>query len=198
MWEEYFGRCGNGLESNTVVILAADHGEALGDHGMWGKGPYHFDGVIRVPFLVSWPGFCNAGATHAGVVSLLDFAPTILDVAGVPIPEGERPTQPVGGFEPPPWPGQSLKPILTGTALVEDDQDDLGLRLRTLVTERYRLTVYAGQTYGELFDLQADPNELHNRRHDPSSSVLRDELRCALLDKIIATDHVLPRRMGSS
>src|SRR5687768_8702769 len=156
----------NGLEENTVVLFTADHGEALGDHGMWGKGPYHYDSVVRVPFLIKWPGKGAAGQTHSGVVSLLDFAPTILDIAGVPIPEGPRPAEPVSPNEFAPWPGRSLTPILTGAergssdsamALVEDDQDAFGIRLRTLVTGRYRLTAYSGQRYGELFDMQEDP-----------------------------------------
>ena len=140
----------NGLEQDTVVVFTADHGEALGDHGMWGKGPYHYDGVIRVPLILSWPGHIAAATTHDRVVSLLDFAPTILDIAGVPIPEGQKPPRAVGTWEYPPWPGRSLLPIAAGRevgtfddALVEDDQDDLGFRLRTLVTQRYRLTAYS-------------------------------------------------------
>ena len=195
----------SGLEQDTVVILAADHGEALGDHGMWGKGPYHFDSVIRVPLVFSWPGEFAAGAICSDVVSLLDFAPTILDIAGVPIPEGTKPPNRVGACELPAWPGRSLVPLLrgnaaqsSGRAVVEDDQDDLGLRLRTLVTERYRLTVYAGQDYGELFDLHEDPDELRNLWADAGYKDVRTELIAALLDTIIATDHALPRRMGSS
>ena len=85
-----------------------------------------------------------------------------------------------------------------GLALVEDDQDDLGFRLRTLVTKGYRLTAYSGQDFGELFDLQEDPDEVRNLWDSPQYKELRDELRIALLDKIIATDHALPRRLGSS
>ena len=195
----------NGLDQDTVVVFAADHGEALGDHGMWGKGPYHYDSVIRVPLILSWPGHVAAGATHDGVVSLLDIAPTLLDIAGVPIPEGPAPPQLVGTPQLPPWPGRSLLPVAKGEvsdsasgALVEDDQDDLGFRLRTLVTDRYRLTAYSGQTYGELFDLQEDPDEVHNLWDEAGHAGLRDELRVALLDRIISTDHALPRRMGVS
>ena len=210
MIDDNFGRVlqalrDNGLEENTVIILTSDHGEALGDHSMWGKGPYHYDGVVRVPFIVSWPGHFKAGATHDGVISLVDFAPTILDIAGVPIPEGGKPPEMVGSSEPPPWPGRSLVPILTGRekgtsgmALVEDDQDALGFRIRTLATERYRLTAYSGQTYGELFDLQEDPAEVHNLWDDPDSKGIRDELRIAMLDKIMSTEYALPRRMGPS
>ena len=196
----------SGLEQDTVVILAADHGEALGDHGMWGKGPYHFDSVIRVPLVFSWPGEFAAGAICSDVVSLLDFAPTILDTAGVPIPRRD-PSRQIGLARVSCRPGPDVVyvPLLrgnaaqsSGRAVVEDDQDDLGLRLRTLVTERYRLTVYAGQDYGELFDLHEDPDELRNLWADAGYKNVRTELIAALLDTIIATDHALPRRMGSS
>lgn len=82
--------------------------------------------------------------------------------------------------------------------MVEDDQDDLGLRVRTLVTERYRLTVFAGQTHGELFDLQEDPDELHNLWADAEYRDVRTELVAAVLDTTVALDHALPRRMGTS
>lgn len=191
----------NGLEKDTVVVFLADHGEALGDHGMWGKGPYHYDSVIRVPFLVSWPGRTAPGTVCEGVCSLLDVAPTLLDIAGVPIPEGEAVSPPEAPKALSPWPGRSLVPILTGadttadaTALVEMDEDYLGFKMRTLVTPRYRLTCYSGQPYGELFDLQEDSNEFYNLWDDPACRALRDDLRLQLLDKIMQTDNSLPRQ----
>ena len=192
----------NGLEENTVVLFTADHGEALGDHFMWGKGPFHFDGVVRVPLLISWPGHFGAGQTHDGIVSLVDMAPTLLDIAGVPIPEGTVPAEPVSPQAPPPWPGRSLLPILkgeekgtSGTALIEDDEDGLGTRLRTLVTERYRITLYSGRPYGELFDFQEDPHELRNVWDDPAYESVRDDLKLALLDKMMEAAYPLPLRM---
>lgn len=193
----------NNLADNTVVIFLADHGEALGDHGMWGKGPYHFDSVIRVPFLVKWPGRVKEHSTHDQPTDFLDFAPTILDAAGVPIPEGTVPRQPESPNAPSPSPGCSLVPVLTGgdshsesSALVEMDEDYLGFKMRTLVTRRYRLTCYSGKPYGELFDLQEDPNELYNLWDDPSKKNTRDELRLLLLDKIMQTDISLPRQVS--
>ena len=195
----------SGLAEDTVVLFVADHGEALGDHGLWGKGPYHFDGVIRVPFLVRWPGRTAPGSMHEGVVSLLDLAPTILDMAGAPIPYDLGPEPPEAPGAPPAWPGRSLVPVLTGDytmpaakALVEMDEDYLGFKMRTLVTERYRLTTYSGQPYGELFDLAGDPHELHNLWDDPGRRSLRDELRLLLLDKIMETDISFPRQMARS
>jgi arylsulfatase A-like enzyme len=193
----------SGLDENTVVMFTADHGDAMGDHGMWGKGPYHFDGVIRVPFLVSWPGHITPGATHEGVISLLDFAPTILDIAGIPIPEGDIPAESEAPDAPHAWPGRSLLPILTGedtpidgTALVEMDEDYLGFKIRTLVTRTHRFTVYSGQSYGELFDLENDPDEINNLWNDPTHRRMRDDLHIQLLHKIMETDISLPRQIS--
>jgi arylsulfatase A-like enzyme len=199
----------NGLAENTAIVFMADHGEALGDHYMYGKGPYHIDSVIRVPFIISWPGKFREGAHHDGVISLVDFAPTVLDLANVPIPEGQVPPIREAPDAPQAWPGRSLVPLVTNvngesscdldtTALVEDDQDYLGFRMRTLVTKRYRLTAYSGQPYGELFDLQEDPNEYQNRWDDADYRSIREELRIALLDKLMCTSLPLPRQLSRS
>lgn len=192
----------NSLQSNTVVIFLADHGEALGDHGMWGKGPYHFDGVIRVPFIIRWPGAVEPGSVWDDPASLLDFAPTVLDMAKTKMPD--EPSVEAKNA-PSSLPGTSLVPILLGTpagaedahdctALVEMDEDYLGFKMRTLVTRRYRITCYSGRSYGELFDLEADPDECWNRWDDPAYRAIRDELRIKLLDKIMRTDVSVPRQ----
>lgn len=194
----------NGLEKDTVVMFIADHGEALGDHGMWGKGPFHFDCVIRAPLLIKWPGHFQPGSQYSGVVSYLDFAPTVLEMADVPIPQGFLPPVIEAPAMPAPWPGRSLVGLLRGetldnsSALVEEDEDYLGFRMRTLVTQRYRLTAYSGKPFGELFDLQEDPHEFRNLWDEPSSKGLRNELRLLLLDKIMETDNPLPRQVARS
>ena len=76
------------------------------------------------------------------------------------------------------------------------DEDYLGFKMRTLVTQRYRLTVYSGKTYGELFDLQEDPCEEHNLWNDPAKKELRDKLHMQLLHKLIETDISLPRQQS--
>lgn len=193
----------SGLSDNTVVIFLADHGEALGEHGMWGKGPYHYDSVIRVPLIISHPDQHNLGKSHEGIVSLLDIAPTVLDMAGVPTPEGMIPAEPEATHAPNPLPGQSLLPFVMdelpdedSTALIEMDEDYLGLKIRTIVTQQHRLTVYSGQAYGELYDLKNDPHESLNLWDELSSRSLRDDLHIQLLHKILLTDNSLPRQMG--
>lgn len=195
----------SGQSENTVILFLADHGEALGDHGLWGKGPYHFDSVIRVPLVVACPARFRGGVVHEGVVSLLDFAPTLLDFAGVGIPEGVVPAEPEAPTAPSAWPGRSLRNVLSGVdssaagrAVVEMDEDYLGFKMRTLVTRRHRLTCYSGQSYGEFFDLQEDPEELNNLWNDQACRGLRDELRLELLDELMRTDICVPRQLSRS
>lgn len=192
-----------GLSKETIVIFMSDHGDMLGDHWLLNKGPFHFEGLLRVPFVWSWPGHFVPGQRTTALSSHLDFAPTVLDLCGVPIPEGRTPTEREAPAMLPPWPGRSLAGMLTGSgasvrevALIENDEDYLGLRLRTLVTERWKITTYAGQPFGELFDLVNDPGEMRNRWDDPAYLAVRDELRQRLLDEIVSTDNVLPRRLA--
>ena len=72
----------------------------------------------------------------------------------------------------------------------------LGLRMRTLITRRYALTCYIGQTYGELYDLQEDPNQLHNLWSDSGCRQTRLELQAYMMERFAETDNTLPRRMG--
>ncbi|MEZ5344961.1 MAG: sulfatase-like hydrolase/transferase [Pyrinomonadaceae bacterium] len=192
----------NGLDKNTIVIFTADHGEAVGDHGMWGKGPYHIDSVIRVPLLISAPGRFEDGKTLSEVVSLLDIAPTIYEAAGINFsPPGKEAPNAPGVLA-----GKSLMPLLLEAreegkrrnVLIEEDEDYLGFRMRTLVNDRYRMTAYSGQPYGELFDMQEDPNEFRNLWNEPGTKSIKADLKDELLDKIMETDHPLPRQTARS
>ena len=191
-----------GLRENTVVTFMSDHGDMMGDHWLINKGPFHFDGLLKTPFLWSWPGRFQPGVETDALASHLDFAPTILDLAGVPIPEGPVPAVPEAPDMPPPWPGLSLAPILKGeeeslhgAVVVENDEDYLGLRLRTLITERYQLTVYSGEDYGELFDLEEDPEQVHNLWSSAAHRSVREGLHHWLLHELLLTDSALPRRL---
>lgn len=206
--DEHVGRildtlAATSLAENTIVVYLSDHGDMMGDHWLLNKGPFHFEGLLRVPLIWSWPGHFPAGVTSTALASLLDFAPTILDLCGVPIPEGATPPVTEATQQLAPWPGRLLTPILTGerssvqdAVVVENDEDYLGLKLRTLVTDRYKITVYPGQPFGELFDLAQDPHELHNLWGDPASHAIRSALTVRLLEELVRTDSVLPRRLA--
>jgi hypothetical protein len=105
-------------------------------------------------------------------------------------------------------PGRSLVPLLTGESasvqdavMIENDEDYLGLRLRTLVTETHQLTVYVGedgeQPFGELWDLHADPGQLHNLWFSAETAhrTLKADLTGRLLSDLVRTDNRLPRRL---
>lgn len=83
------------LEKSTVVVLLSDHGESLGEHGYIGHGRHLYENIVRIPLIFRWPGVVQAGKTVASDVSLLDVAPTILELAAgsvqeLPIPMGGR------------------------------------------------------------------------------------------------------------
>jgi len=192
------------LAADTVVVITTDNGDLMGDHGLLNKGPFHFEGLLRVPLIVRWPGRFQPTTTSA-LASLLDLPPTILDLAGVPIPEGL--TSPEAPRQPPAWPGRSLVPLLTGrtdavqnSVVIENDEDYLGLRLRTLVTPTHKITTYTGhrgpESYGELFGLADDSHELHNLWNRPEHADLKRALIEQLHHRLAETDIALPRRIG--
>lgn len=190
-----------GRRKSTVVCFLSDHGDMMGDHWIINKGPFHMNGLLHMPFLWSCPGLIPQGATSDGLVSYLDFAPTILDLAGVPVPEGLVPGEPETDNQLPPWAGVAFAPQLRGEAqslqdsvVVENDEDYLGLRLRTLITDRHKITAYPGQGYGELFDLHEDPGEVNNLWDDPGSQDLKSDLLIRLMERLVETDNRLPRR----
>ncbi len=192
----------NNLMENTIIMFVADHGESLSEHGMWGKGPYHYDSVIRVPFLVSWQGKITPNTTCEEVTSFIDIAPTILDLLNVPYPQGFVPLVKETNNAPPSLPGKSLANALINgevlkdtDALIEMDEDYLGFKMRTLVTKKYRLTCYSGQEYGELFDLENDSDEYINLWTDEKYGSIKQELQNRLLYKIIQTDISTPRQL---
>lgn len=171
-----------GVVDDTVVVVCADHGEMFGDHGLMLKSAMHYDNVIRVPLTMSVPS-CAASRTTA-LASLVDIAPTLLDLAGV---------EPYWGMQ-----GTSLVPIIDGRAdsvrdslLIEEDLDlygrQIGLtRLRSVVTDAARLTVSEGGG-GELFDFASDPDELDNRFDSADDRALQSEMRDRLLDAMISS-----------
>lgn len=163
-----------GLDRSTLVVFTTDHGELLGDHGLWMKGPFHYEELVRVPLIVQLPGRAHAGRVVGSVVSLADLAPTALSVAGFPVPEGLD--------------GVDLAPVIAarqaahGAVFVEVVDDPGGIRLKTVVTERYKLTHCHGERFGELYDLEADPGEIVNRWADPGLAGVRAELLARIID----------------
>ena len=162
-----------GIADNTLVVFSTDHGHFLGQHGLIAKGAFHYEDLIRLPFLVRWPGRVPAGAVNSSLQSLVDLAPTFLRAAGIDIPG-----QMQGADQLAEWTGavgNEERPA-RDHVLVENRHQPSALHLRTLVDRRYKLTVYRGHAYGELFDLQEDPEERRNRWHDPAFAEIKSNL----------------------
>ena len=77
------------LAASTIVVFASDHGESLGEHGEWGHGRTLYEPTLRIPLGITWPGRVRPGVVSAAAMSL-DVAPTLLGLAGLPVPESFR------------------------------------------------------------------------------------------------------------
>lgn len=183
----------NGLEDETIIVFISDHGDMMGDHGLLWKSFYTFEGCVRLPLIVSAPHGLD-GQVCDSLVSQIDLMPTVLDLCDVDMPgeewrEVETPYERGSVVPLRTYPGYSWEPLLDGDAsgwrdgvVIENDDPTCGFQVRTLVTERYRLSIYPGTEHGELFDLESDPDELHNLWYDEDKRDLRSTLTAQLLD----------------
>ncbi len=198
-----------GRKDDTVVAFISDHGDQLGEHGLFYKGLYPYDAHAHVPFVVSVPWAQRKGVVVDDVVSILDLVPTMLDLAGVNQPEDEwmsREWLDRHGTPAPSLPGEVLTPVLVAgarprrrNALVECDTDtttafDL-LQMRWLVTNEYKLVYYAPTDEVLLFDRRQDPYESRNVADDPSYATVLLDLFKKLLHEIARTEARLPRQI---
>ncbi len=167
-----------GLLDNTMIVFTSDHGHFLGEHGLIAKGPFHYEEVIRVPLLATWPGHIPAGVESSAIQSLVDLAPTFLAAAGLGTPRAMQ-----GLAQADAWSGRAEPP--RDHAIVENHHNASdAVHLRTLVTDRHKLTVYRGRDWGELFDLAQDPSELCNLYEHEGSQGLRADM----LNRLVQAD----------
>ncbi len=170
-----------GVLDDTLVIYTSDNGFFLGEHGWYDKR-FMDEPSIRVPLLVRYPREVPASKIDEHIVLNIDFAPTILDFAGVEIPDEMQ--------------GRSLRPLLQGKApkdwrvafyyrYYEYPQPHRVLPHYGVRTERYKLVHYPTTDEWELFDLQVDPHEIRNLYNDPTYAGVVTKLK-ALLTKLKA------------
>lgn len=161
-----------GQRDNTLIVFLSDHGEMLGDHGLFLKGIMAFDEAHHVPLIMSLPSQIKDPGRRVGdLVCLSDFAPTIVDVAEADDLVAVH--------------GRSLRPYFehkthSQARRVHYNQMD-GVELyytqRTVRTPRYRYT-FNGFDFDELYDLEHDPHEMVNLRTDSRyQTVLREMTR---------------------
>jgi arylsulfatase len=178
---------------NTIVIFTSDHGEALGDHGLRRKGCRFFDGLVRVPLIISWPGRFKKGIKSDALVELTDIVPTLLEATGLPVPNKMH--------------GKSLMGILEGEADPHNHRDFVrsvyynalhGTEsyATMLRTRKYKIVNYHGHDTGELFDLEKDPYEFENLWDDPAHADVRFDLMRKSFDALAFAVDTGPPRVG--
>ncbi len=162
----------SGLLENTIIVYTSDQGFYLGEHG-WFDKRFIYEESFRTPLLMRIPALDTDGESRSALVQNVDFAPTILDLAGAPVPDDMH--------------GQSLTPLF--------DSDDPDFRDAAyyhyyeypsihavkrhygIRTDRYKLVhFYYDVDEWELYDLESDPMELTSVYNDPTYADIRDEM----------------------
>ena len=165
----------NGLAANTLIVYMSDQGFYLGEHG-WFDKRFMYEESFRTPMVMRYPGVIEPGTESNDFVMNLDIAPTILDAAGVPIPQDMQ--------------GQSMLPLLTNKDAKGRDamyyhyyengehavSPHFGIQ-----TKGYKLIrFYKRVNSWELYDLKKDPHEMNNVFGTKKYSKIQDELKAAL------------------
>lgn len=167
----------NGLAENTIVVLTSDQGFYLGDHGFFDKR-FIYEESLRMPFILKYPKAVKAGSVNENIITNIDFAPTLLDLANINTIE--------------PMQGISFKPILFGKTPKDWQksmyyhyyefpywhhvQPHYGIR-----TERYTLAhFYHNIDVWELYDLDKDPKQMNNIINDPQYTNIVSKLKAEL------------------
>lgn len=162
-----------GLDENTIVAITSDHGEAFGEHGHIGHSKTVYDEFVHVPLIFRAPGMVQAGQRFDEQISLIDVAPTLLDMTSVPAPATMR--------------GRSLGPALRGESAPQPDEfiffeAPIGWarkkgRIFAARSEQYK---FIGREHmdvvPEIYDLEADPGEKKNLAVDPELQELAREV----------------------
>lgn len=171
-----------GLYDEALIILVSDHGEHLGEHGLYFTHAIPFEEALRVPLIIKWPGGRFAGTRVETPVSTLDVLPTVLATLGRPTPPGidGRDLTPVAAD--PAAPGQSL--------LIAEEGASVGKFIKTVREDDWKLMVIwvKGRARRNLFNLAEDPGETRDVSADHPAVLARLTAR---LDAVCSPEHPL-------
>ncbi|HIY74860.1 MAG TPA: DUF4976 domain-containing protein, partial [Candidatus Sphingobacterium stercorigallinarum] len=173
----------NDLEDNTLVIYLSDQGFYMGEHG-WFDKRFMYEESFRTPLLAKLPGVVEPGSVIDGMVLNLDIGPTVLDLAGLDVPQDMQ--------------GESFLDLLDGTSKVGRDQiyyhyyenGEHAVSPHFGVSDgRYKLIRFYKRVEGwELFDLETDPNEMHNIYGQPAYKKVQKRMEKLLHKEIKKLD----------
>lgn len=174
-----------GLLDNTIIIFTSDHGEMLGDHDIGQKGPLVYDEVARIPLIIHYPKEVSSIIVDE-CVSLVDVLPTLVDYSNI-----EDPVQ---------RDGISLKsrlndnlPIERNGVRIEYKEEKNRIRFKCWVTQEWKLAIYSGEQFGELYDLKNDPGERINLYDDEDYRDIKLMLYKELLEDMERSEPISSR-----
>ena len=153
-----------------MIVYTSDHGDNIGEHGLFWKTNF-YDGAARVPAMFSFKGHVKEKESIRGITSLMDLAPTLLEVGGAPfLPYCD---------------GSSLWESLTtgkevdpGRSVISVCSDIKGDNPSAMVRKgRYKLVLHAGYPECQLFDMESDPGELCDLGKKKEYEAIAEELR---------------------
>ena len=161
-----------GLADDTIVVYTSDHGDLLGDHGLYLKGPTLFEGLLQVGAIMRGPGI-PSGREVKDPVSTLDLAATFCDYGGASLPAEAQSVSLRGLAEGDPNQGRD---VAYNEWNLNASRCGVPLELRTVRTQSHKLTLELKSGAGELYDLKNDPHEMKNLFEDSGASSKRREL----------------------
>ena len=184
----------NGYMDDTIIVYTSDHGEQVGEHGLWWKQTF-YDDAARVPAIVSWPGHLAAGKVIDTPIDQFDLAATILDAVGaeaLPQGHGMSVVDLINNPETAEWKDAVYSEYCMNDSSVGSGMSanlggaDVharpgGVQNRMVRSGDWKLNYYHGFE-PQLFNLGDDPQELNDRAQDPSCKGVRDEMMDRVLD----------------
>jgi choline-sulfatase len=173
-----------GLADNTLVIYTTDHGEQLGERGLWWKQTF-YDDSAKIPLIMSWPGVLPAGQRRNNIVNLIDVSATMLNAMGAPPLPHMRGRSLLGVAKDArsPWLNETYSEFVTD-GLDDVWMGDAVVQQRMIRSGRWKLSCYFGSPAGppQLFNLVDDPEEKNDLAGRPQHAAMVQ----ALTEKIHA------------
>lgn len=165
-----------GLGDDTVICFTSDHGDMMGDHGMWRKG-YPYEGSAAVPMIFAGPGIA-AGRRCDALMDLTDVPATLLDLAGLPVPD-EMDSRSLAAALRTTAPDADAD---AGRSFLHGEHAILGQSLQWIIRGDVKYVWWSATGAEQLFDLSADPDELHDLVLDGSALDETTPAGAALVD----------------
>ena len=145
-----------GLDEDTIVCFTSDHGDMMGQHGMWRKG-YPYEGSARVPMIFQGPGI-RRGRTNE-LMDLTDLMPTLLDLAGAEVPAGLDGRSVAGALR---MAGTEETSTTPAHQVLHGEHYIFGQTIQWIITSQYKYIWWSRDGREQLFDMVTDPGELND------------------------------------